>query len=173
MSHIERWPSDQKLKHVGFVPGGLLPLGPHTGLGGLVATHEVEGNLAQQGQVARRGAIAHATVVFAECDIEHPVQRVFHRPVRASHLTQGSFRTMIAAQKPDDLDPWLTDAAESELASFASGIVADGAAVRAAIVESWSNEQTEGQVTKLKLVKRQIYGRGKLDLLRARLTQTI
>ncbi len=82
------------------------------------------------------------------------------------------FRTMIAAKKPDDLDPWLAEAAGSELASFASGIEADGAAVRAAIVETWSNGQTEGQVTKLKLVKRQMYGRGKLDLLRARLTQT-
>ena len=82
------------------------------------------------------------------------------------------FRTMIAAKKPDGLDPRLAEAAGSELASFASGIEADGAAVRAAIFETWSNGQTEGEVTKLKLVKRQMYGRGKLDLLRARLTQT-
>ena len=33
----------------------------------------------------------------------------------------------------------------------------------------WSNGQTEGQITKLKLVKRQMYGRGKIDLLQARL----
>ena len=45
----------------------------------------------------------------------------------------------------------------------------DIAAVRAAIVSPWSNGQTEGQITKLKLVKRQMYGRGKLDLLQARL----
>ncbi|CAN7673031.1 hypothetical protein LJR098_002102 [Rhizobium sp. LjRoot98] len=44
-----------------------------------------------------------------------------------------------------------------------------GQAVRAAIVSPWSNGQTEGQITKLKLVKRQMYGRGKLDLLQARL----
>ncbi len=44
--------------------------------------------------------------------------------------------------------------------------------MRAAIVETWSNGQTEGQVTKLTLIKRQMYGRGKVDLLRARLTQT-
>ena len=42
-------------------------------------------------------------------------------------------------------------------------------AVGAAITEPWSNGQTEGQITKLKLVKRQMYGRGKLDLLQARL----
>ena len=45
----------------------------------------------------------------------------------------------------------------------------DIAAVRAAICFCWSNGQTEGQITKLKLVKRQMYGRGKLDLLEARL----
>ena len=74
--HIEWWLSDKKLKHVSIVPGGLLPLGSYTDPSGLVATHKVEGNLAQQGQVARRGAIAHAAVVFAECDVEHPVQCV-------------------------------------------------------------------------------------------------
>jgi transposase len=41
--------------------------------------------------------------------------------------------------------------------------------VRAALVHPWSNGQTEGQITKLKLVKRQMYGRGKRDLLEARL----
>ena len=45
----------------------------------------------------------------------------------------------------------------------------DRAAVRAAIISAWSNGQTEGQITKLKLVKRQMYGRAKLDLLEARL----
>ena len=42
-------------------------------------------------------------------------------------------------------------------------------AVLAAITLPWSNGQTEGQITKLKLVKRQMYGRGKIDLLQARL----
>ena len=37
-----------------------------------------------------------------------------------------------------------------------------------AITSPWSNGQTEGQITKLKLVKRQMYGRGKIDLLQAR-----
>ena len=41
--------------------------------------------------------------------------------------------------------------------------------MRAAIVSPWSNGQTKGQITKLKLVKRQMYGRAKLDLLEARL----
>ncbi|MGI3899285.1 MAG: transposase [Janthinobacterium lividum] len=81
------------------------------------------------------------------------------------------FRTVVAATKTDDLAPWLRDAADSELASFVSCVRDVEAAVRAAIVEPWSSGQTEGQVTKLNLVKRQMYGRGNIDLLRARTVQ--
>jgi transposase len=59
------------------------------------------------------------------------------------------------------------------VASFAGGVAKDEAAVRAAITSPWSNGQTEGQITKLKLVKRQMYGRGKIDLLQARLIGAI
>lgn len=55
------------------------------------------------------------------------------------------------------------------MASFARGLRDDRPAVTAALSLPWSNGQTEGQITKLKLVKRQMYGRAKLDLLRARL----
>ena len=79
------------------------------------------------------------------------------------------FHSMIRKKIEADLDPWIVDASTSVIASFASGITRDRAAVRAAITEPWSNGQTEGQITKLKLVKRQMYGRGKLDLLQARL----
>ena len=79
------------------------------------------------------------------------------------------FVALIAAKKADLLDPWLADAAKSEMAVFAAGIAADKAAIASAVVEVWSNGQTEGQVTKLKLVKRQMYGRARVDLLRARL----
>lgn len=49
----------------------------------------------------------------------------------------------------------------------------DKAAVRAAITEPWSNGPTKGQITKLKFVKRQMYGRAKIDLLQARLIGAI
>jgi transposase len=57
------------------------------------------------------------------------------------------------------------DAKSGLIASFASGIAKDHAAVKAALTEPWLNGQTEGQNTKLKLVKHQIYGRAGLDLL--------
>lgn len=56
-----------------------------------------------------------------------------------------------------------------QVADIASGVVRDEAAVRAAITSPWSNGQTEGQITRLKLVRRQMYGRGNIDLLQARL----
>ena len=59
-------------------------------------------------------------------------------------------------------------ACASPVASLANGVTKDKAAIKAAITTCWSNGQTEGQITKLKLVKRQMYGRGKLDLLQAR-----
>jgi transposase len=44
----------------------------------------------------------------------------------------------------------------------------DYSAVRAALANSWSNGQTEGQVNRLKFIKRQMYGRAKFVLLRLR-----
>lgn len=79
------------------------------------------------------------------------------------------FHVMIRRKVETDLASWIERAAKSLVASFANGVAKDIAAVRAAIVSGWSNGQTEGQITKLKLVKRQMYGRGKLDLLQARL----
>jgi transposase len=79
------------------------------------------------------------------------------------------FQTLIRKKVTFDLEPWITEAQASLIASFATGIMKDRAAVSAAITEPWSNGQTEGQITKLKLVKRQMYGRAKIDLLQARL----
>ena len=79
------------------------------------------------------------------------------------------FQVMVRNKLVTDIDPWIATASRSLIASFARGIIKDKAAVCAAITEPWSNGQTEGQITKLKLVKRQMYGRAKIDLLQARL----
>ena len=72
---------------------------------------------------------------------------------------------MIRDKAANELDDWIERAKNRLVASFASGVVKDRAAVAAAIVSPWSNGQTEGLITKLKLIKRQMYGRGNLDLL--------
>lgn len=83
------------------------------------------------------------------------------------------FQTMIRSKAADKLDSWLTDAKTSLVGSFANGVEKDIDAVRNAIISPWSNGQTEGQITKLKLIKRQMYGRAKIDLLQARLIGAI
>ena len=82
--------------------------------------------------------------------------------------TVAAFQVIVRTRSLDALEPWLERAKTSLVASFANGVLKDKAAVTAAITSPWSNGQTEGQITKLKLVKRQMYGRGKLDLLQAR-----
>lgn len=92
--------------------------------------------------------------------------------VEARSLTV-EFQSMIRAKSEGQLAPWLARASQSLIASFARGILSDEAAVRAAIASPWSNGQTEGQITKLKLVKRQMYGRANIDLLQARVIASL
>ena len=83
--------------------------------------------------------------------------------------TIAQFHGMIRRKAAAELSPWIERARVSLVASFARGVTTDEAAVRAAITSPWSNGQTEGQITRLKLVRRQMYGRGNIDLLQARL----
>jgi transposase len=81
------------------------------------------------------------------------------------------FTDMIRERRPESLPPWLEDVAKSRISAlkgFAKGIKQDLAAVTNALSLPWSNGQTEGQVNRLKLIKRQMYGRANFDLLRKR-----
>lgn len=82
------------------------------------------------------------------------------------------FQAMIRERRRLDLDLWIEAAARSLLSSFARGLLKDKVAVAAALTQPWSNGQTEGQITRLKFVKRQMFGRAKRDLLEARLIGT-
>jgi len=78
---------------------------------------------------------------------------------------------MVKQRRVLQLDPWLVRAQQSssmELRGFASGIKRDYAAVKAALSLPWSQGQVEGQITRLKLLKRQMYGRARFELLRSR-----
>lgn len=60
-----------------------------------------------------------------------------------------------------------------EFESFARGLSEDHGSVINALRYQWSNGQLEGQVNRLKLIKRQMYGRAKFDLLRARVLHSM
>lgn len=89
---------------------------------------------------------------------------------RAWELAQ-EFQDLVRHRKPDGLDSWLSACAASgiaELQSFAKGLEQEYASIGAALSEPWSSGQVEGQVTRLKSIKRQMYGRANFDLLRQR-----
>ena len=78
------------------------------------------------------------------------------------------FVTMVKDQVADAFDGWLREAEASPLALFTAGLRRDEDAVRAALTEPWSNGQVEGQVNRLKVIKREMYGRAGFDQLRCR-----
>jgi transposase len=79
------------------------------------------------------------------------------------------FQGIIRRKALADLEAWISRAQASLVAAFARGGSKDKAAIEAAISLPWSDGQTEGQICKLKLAKRQMYGRGNLGLLQARI----
>jgi transposase len=81
------------------------------------------------------------------------------------------FVEMVKQKAADKLEQWLKDAVASGIRSFisfANGLRQDYAAVYNALSMVWSNGQVEGQVNRLKFVKRMMYGRANFDLLRKR-----
>ena len=82
------------------------------------------------------------------------------------------FTDMVRNGDGTSMAGWLEQARPSEMAAFARGLTADLEAVMAALREPWSNGQTEGQINRLKMLKRQMYGAAGIDLLRARLQHT-
>lgn len=82
-----------------------------------------------------------------------------------------SFRKAMSSRSEKKLEDWMEEAAKSllpEFKNFVVGLRKDETAVRAAASSEWSNGQAEGQVNRLKMLKRQMYGRANFDLLRAR-----
>ena len=112
-----------------------------------------------------------ATVKRAEQDAE--AARVASLARRFTDLVRGcgTRQPTRPAAPLADLDAWLAEARASGISAvetFAAGLEQDGAAVRAALTEPWSSGQAEGQINRLKFLKRQGYGRAGFDLLRRR-----
>jgi transposase len=91
--------------------------------------------------------------------------------VAAAYRRAQEFAALVRERRGEELDGWVERARQSgsrELGRFALGLL-DDPAIRAGLVEPWSNGQTEGQITRLKFVKRQGYGRAGFALLRTRI----
>ena len=91
--------------------------------------------------------------------------------LRQSQQLVEEFRQVLRSRAIENLTAWTERVASSgltHLVSFARGLEADRPAVEAAVAQRWSNGPTEGQVNRLKFVKRQGYGRARFALLKAR-----
>ena len=107
--------------------------------------------------------VAHERFVQALCRIE-PV-------VAEARSLAREFLGLIHRRRPREFDRWLARLSKCrapEMQSFASSLRRDLAAVREAFTLPWSNGQTEGHVNRLKFLKRQMYGRASVELLRLR-----
>jgi len=81
------------------------------------------------------------------------------------------FTALVRQRQPECLDPWLQRAASSTLEAlqrFASGLREDYEAVKAGVTLPWSTSPVEGHINRLKMVKRHMFGRARLDLLSRR-----
>ena len=85
-------------------------------------------------------------------------------------MTEG-FAGLVRERRADQLDTWLEQASGSAAGpfrNFAASLRRDYAAVWAGMSLSWSSGPVEGHINQLKLIKRSMFGRAKLDLLRQR-----
>lgn len=88
----------------------------------------------------------------------------------AIELAQG-FIQLVRQRQPEQLDSWLEQAIRSELSPFrrfAKRLREDYDAVKAGVTLPWSNGPTEGHINRLKMLKRQMYGRAGIALLSRR-----
>lgn len=105
----------------------------------------------------------HQRFVQAFCRIEPVVAEV--------RSLAREFLGLMHRRRPREFDRWLkrlSRCSAPEMRSFAKSLQHDLAAVRAAFMLPWSNGQTEGHVNRLKFLKRQMYGRASVELLRIR-----
>jgi len=153
-----------------------------------------------QGLPPRRQGLRQTLPVVAE-PAAHPLtprratwlvlRRAVQRPeAEAQQLTQlraqsaeaaeaidlaQDFATLVRQRQPAQLNPWLQRATTSALEAlrrFATGLRDDYAAVKAGVTLPWSNGPVEGHINRLKMLKRQMFGRAHLDLLHRRFVLT-
>ena len=122
--------------------------------------------------VAALDRAAAASVAHVEQDEEARTVAGLARRFTALVRACGVSRERATRDPVADLDGWLTEAkgcGVPAFANFAAGLESDGAAIRAALTDPASSGQAEGQINRLKVIKRQSYGRAGLDLLRRRM----
>lgn len=132
------------------------------------AMHSGVGKTPPARKIARLLTTARDHLCKADAVVVAQVEAALPSLATARSLT-GRFTDMVRNGEQEALAEWLDEAENSALSSFARGLRNDQDAATAALREPWSNGQTEGQINRLKTIKRQMYGRANIDLLKARI----
>jgi transposase len=134
------------------------PQTPTTTVGGEALTPHTASMLLMR-RPERCGEAEHTTIAQL---------REVHQDIGVALSFTERFVEIVRERQGIKLSKWLSDAEASgihEIQQFAYKVRRDEAAVEAGCTLPWSNGQTEGQITKLKAIKRSMYGRAKFDLL--------
>jgi transposase len=94
-----------------------------------------------------------------------------HRELAVAIALAQEFCAIVRERQATRFDDWLTRAVASGVAPlrrFATGLQADYEAVKAGLMLPWSTGPVEGHIKRLKMLKRSMFGRAKLDLLSQR-----
>ena len=75
---------------------------------------------------------------------------------------------LLRRKSVESVETWFDDVRGTPLANFAAGLQRDADAVRHATILPWSTSPVEGQISRLKMIKRHMYGRAGFELLRQR-----
>jgi transposase len=107
-----------------------------------------------------------------EAEAQQLTQLHAQSPVVAEAIDLAQdFATLVRQRQPERLDPWLkraTTSAVDAVQRFAAGLYEDYEAVKAGVTLPWSTSPVEGHINRLKMLKRQMFGRARLDLLSRR-----
>ena len=116
-----------------------------------------------------------ARLLMADTDALPAPERAFvarlltEAPVLAQAITAAKrLNRLLRRESKESLEQVVTDAAGTLLAEFAAGLKRDLAAVQASLDTPWTTSPAEGQINRIKTIKRSMYGRAGFQLLRAR-----
>jgi transposase len=112
----------------------------------------------------------------SEAETQQLAQLCAQSPKVAEAMARAQeFLSLVRQRQPEALAPWRQRATASPLGGlcrFATGLAEDYAAVKAGVPVPWSSGPVEGHINRLKMLKRQMFGRARLDLLSRRVVLT-
>ena len=162
---VSRWAAQRREKH-----GDVFPTGTKTPSNRSAHAKQASQRRLSPSQAAWLLFQQPADLTEDELDALDMMQKAAADISTAYTLAQDFVR-MVRERTADALADWIERATKScvaELTSFANGLQRDLAAVTAGLSLSWSNGQVEGQINRLKMIKRTMYGRASFELLRHR-----